>query len=83
MVSNTTHIHTHTVQLKANYTHTVIFLHGRDSDYREFALELLESEPSEPRDRQPRTLLDLFPTIKWVLPSAPTLYSERFDTPMS
>lgn len=64
------------------HTHTVIFLHGRDSDSQEFAGEFFESEASGPAG-QPRTLLDLFPTIRWVFPSAQLLASERFDTAMS
>ncbi|KAI1821851.1 lysophospholipase II [Xylaria intraflava] len=32
---------------------------------------------------QPRTFHDLFPNIRWVFPSAPTLQSERFGTDMS
>ncbi|OTA95644.1 hypothetical protein M434DRAFT_197066 [Hypoxylon sp. CO27-5] len=61
-----------------NHTHTVIFLHGKGSDSEEFASEFFESEASEPVD-QPRTLLDLFPTIRWVFPSAPLTHSQRFD----
>ncbi|KAJ2997703.1 hypothetical protein NUW58_g571 [Xylaria curta] len=73
---------TYTVGPKAAHTHTVIFLHGRDSNCKEFADELFESEASEPVN-QPRTLQDLFPNIRWVFPSAPTLRSERFGTDMS
>ncbi|KAG8162393.1 hypothetical protein KVR01_008158 [Diaporthe batatas] len=64
------------------HTHSIIFLHGRDSINNEFADELFESEASEPAG-QPRTLRDLFPTIRWVFPAAPTLHSARFDTDMS
>ena len=63
----------------SKHTHTVIFLHGRDSDAQEFADEFFESEASEPAGR-PRTLPDLFPGIRWVFPTAPALYSKRFDT---
>ncbi|KAI1369600.1 lysophospholipase II [Xylaria arbuscula] len=73
---------TYAVGPKAAHTQTVIFLHGRDSNCREFADELFESEASEPAN-QPRTLPDLFPGIRWVFPSAPTLQSERFGTDMS
>jgi predicted esterase len=66
----------------SKHTHTVIFLHGRDSDAQEFADELFESEASEPAGR-PRTLPDLFPGIRWVFPTAPALYSKRFDTTIS
>lgn len=73
---------TYTIGPKAAHTQTVIFLHGRDSNCREFADEIFESEASEPA-HQPRTLLGLFPGIRWVFPSAPTLQSERFGTDMS
>ncbi|KAJ3571419.1 hypothetical protein NPX13_g5388 [Xylaria arbuscula] len=78
MASETTYV----VGPKAAHTQTVIFLHGRDSNCREFADELFESEASEPAN-QPRTLPDLFPGIRWVFPSAPKLQSERFGTDMS
>lgn len=64
------------------HTHTVIFLHGRDSNSQEFAPEFFESEASGPTSK-PRMLPNLFPTIRWVFPSAPVLHSERFDTTMS
>lgn len=64
------------------HTHTIIFLHGRDSISTDFADELFESEASEPRDK-PRTLRDLLPTVRWVFPTAPVLRSARFDTDMS
>ncbi|KAI1181620.1 lysophospholipase II [Nemania serpens] len=78
MASDTTYV----VEPKAAHTHTVIFLHGRDSNNKVFASELFESEASEPVG-QPRTLPDLFPNIRWVFPSAPTLHSKRFDTDLS
>ncbi|KAI0107233.1 lysophospholipase II [Nemania sp. FL0031] len=78
MASNTTYL----VEPLAVHTHTVIFLHGRGSNSKEFADEFFESEASEPAG-QSRTLRDLFPNIRWVFPSAPTLRSERFDTEMS
>ncbi|KAK8105708.1 phospholipase/Carboxylesterase [Apiospora kogelbergensis] len=63
------------------HTHTVIFLHGRDSGCAEFADEFFESEtsPGEGPDQTPDTLSELFPTVKWVFPSAPVLRSARFD----
>lgn len=64
------------------HTHTIIFLHGRDSTNDEFASEIFESEASEPAE-QPRTLPDLFPTVRWVFPAAPVLRSARFDTDLS
>ncbi|KAI1773044.1 phospholipase/carboxylesterase [Hypoxylon cercidicola] len=60
------------------HTHTVIFLHGKGSDCEEFSSEFFESEASEPAG-YPRTLLDLFPTIRWVFPSAPVSESKRFQ----
>ncbi|KAK7956594.1 phospholipase carboxylesterase [Apiospora aurea] len=51
------------------HTHTVIFLHGRDSSCDEFADEFFESEASSPPGRRPdgkpHTLLELFPTVRW------------------
>ncbi|KAI0473089.1 Phospholipase/carboxylesterase [Xylariaceae sp. FL0804] len=64
------------------HTHTIIFLHGRDSEASEFAEELFESESSGP-ENQDRTLAALFPSIRWVFPSAGMIQSERFGTPMS
>ncbi|KAK6070664.1 phospholipase/Carboxylesterase [Seiridium cupressi] len=61
------------------HTHTIIFLHGKGSTCEEFASELFESEASEPQAQgQPQTLQDLFPTMRWVFPSAPLLQSKRF-----
>ncbi|KAL2409332.1 hypothetical protein ABEF95_003542 [Exophiala dermatitidis] len=66
----------------AKHSHTVIFLHGRDSNAQEFADEFFECEASQPLG-QPRTLPDLFPGTRWVFPTAPILHSKRFDTTMS
>ncbi|KAI1387842.1 lysophospholipase II [Hypoxylon trugodes] len=63
---------------RESHTHTIIWLHGRDSYAEEFSSELFESEASQP-EGQPMTLPDLFPTIKWVFPQAPLLRAERFD----
>lgn len=63
-----------------SHTHTIIFLHGRDSHAAEFASELFESEASGTGPR--RTLLDLFPTVRWVFPNAPRLRSARFGAEM-
>ncbi|KAI0002716.1 lysophospholipase II [Xylariaceae sp. FL0662B] len=63
---------------RERHSHTIIWLHGRDSHAAEFSSELFESEASQP-EGQPRTLPDLFPTIKWVFPQAPLLRAERFD----
>ncbi|KAK5452899.1 hypothetical protein LTS15_007047 [Exophiala xenobiotica] len=74
-------MHVFTQSETSKPTHTVIFLHGRDSDSQEFASEFFESEASEPAGEK-RTLRDLFPSIRWVFPTAPTLHSKRFDTTM-
>ena len=77
----------HTIGPQAGYqhTHTIIFLHGRDSTNEEFANELFESESSPGRCNggQGRTLPALLPSVRWVFPAAPLLRSERFDTVMS
>lgn len=70
------------------HTHTIIFLHGRDSTAEEFASELFESEGTRPFGLPPtvrrgRTLPDLLPTVKWVFPRAPILRSARFGVDMS
>ncbi|KAI5866055.1 lysophospholipase II [Durotheca rogersii] len=70
------------VEPKNAHRYTVILLHGRDSDSREFADEFFESEASELAGK-PRTRLDLFSDTRWVFPSAPTLHSERFGTEIS
>ena len=77
----------HTVGPQAGYqhTHTITFLHGRDSTNEEFANELFESEasPGYVNARNERTLPALLPSVRWVFPAAPLLRSERFDTVMS
>ncbi|KAK8128039.1 phospholipase/carboxylesterase [Apiospora sp. TS-2023a] len=66
------------------HTHTVIFLHGRDSGCAEFSDELFESETSGGGPGQkPQMLPELFPTVKWIFPGAPVTRSARFDTDMS
>ncbi|KAI1762453.1 phospholipase/carboxylesterase [Hypoxylon sp. FL1150] len=60
------------------HTHTIIFLHGKGSNGEEFAGEFFESEASEPAG-QPRTLPDLFPTVRWVFPSAPLFESQEYN----
>ncbi|RYP18900.1 hypothetical protein DL765_003688 [Monosporascus sp. GIB2] len=64
------------------HTHTVIFLHGRESVAEEFAGEFFESEASGPETGD-MTLQGLFPTIRWVFPTAPLMHSERFGTTIS
>jgi lysophospholipase II len=62
----------------AAHTHTIIFLHGRDSNAAEFKIDFLESETSNFK-----TFPDVFPGVKWVFPSAGLCYSERFNTKLS
>lgn len=65
------------------HTHTIIFLHGRDSNAREFAAELFESEASPSAADDDRTLPAQLPTALWVFPSAALLPSKRFGTELS
>ncbi|OTA98637.1 hypothetical protein M426DRAFT_325845 [Hypoxylon sp. CI-4A] len=51
----------------APHTHTVVFLHGRGDSARNFAASLSHS-----RDSQNRSLVDAFPSVRWVFPQAPT-----------
>ncbi|KAF2226178.1 Alpha/Beta hydrolase protein [Elsinoe ampelina] len=69
---------THVVAPLAEHTHTVIFLHGKDSTATEFASEIFESQASDDL-----TLPQLLPGVRWVFPSAPTLRSARFDCDMT
>ncbi|KAG8631728.1 hypothetical protein KVT40_000868 [Elsinoe batatas] len=69
---------THIVAPLAEHTHTIIFLHGKDSTATEFASEIFESQASNDL-----TLPQLLPGVKWVFPSAPTLRSARFDCDMT
>ncbi|KAF2854306.1 phospholipase/carboxylesterase family protein-like protein [Plenodomus tracheiphilus IPT5] len=52
------------------HTHTIIFLHGRDSSAETFADELFESQTSSGKH-----FTTLFPSLKWVFPCAPKSYS--------
>lgn len=47
-------------------THTVIFLHGRGDNAPNFAASLVHS-----RDSHNRTLIEAFPSFRWVFPQAP------------
>ncbi|PSK33969.1 Acyl-protein thioesterase 1 [Elsinoe australis] len=69
---------THEVASLSAHTHTIIFLHGRDSSAVEFASEIFESQASNDL-----TLPQLLPGIKWIFPSAPGIPSKRFDCDMS
>ncbi|KAK3332697.1 Alpha/Beta hydrolase protein [Cercophora scortea] len=48
------------------HTHTVVFLHGRGDNARKFASSLAYS-----RDSQNRSLIEAFPSFRWVFPEAP------------
>ncbi|TVY82782.1 Acyl-protein thioesterase [Lachnellula suecica] len=60
------------------HTHTIIFLHGRDSTGTEFAAEFFESQASDDL-----TLPEIFPTTRWVFPTSRIRPSARFQVPMS
>lgn len=64
-----------------SHTHTIIVLHGRDSDAQEFSSEFFECEATGPETD--RTLPALFPSVRWVFPQARALRSERFHVEMS
>jgi predicted esterase len=70
MTSQTTHI----VPPLQKHTHTLIFLHGKQSTAIEFESELFESQAS---DR--RFLHEIFPGLKWVFPTAKIRTAERFQ----
>lgn len=63
----------HLVLPKEKHTHTIIFLHGRESNAEEFASEFFESQASDGR-----TLSEIFPSIKWVFPNSGTRNRARF-----
>ncbi|KAK4466050.1 Alpha/Beta hydrolase protein [Cladorrhinum samala] len=48
------------------HTHTVVFLHGRGDNARSFAASLQAS-----RDSRGRSLVEAFPSFRWVFPQAP------------
>jgi lysophospholipase II len=62
----------------APHTHTIIFLHGRDSNAAEFKVDFLESETSDLK-----AFPDIFPGARWVFPNAGFRYSECFKTKLS
>ncbi|KAI1817693.1 phospholipase/carboxylesterase family protein [Poronia punctata] len=53
------------------HSHTVIFLHGRRSNPRDFSWKLWDS-----RDRRGDSLQHIFPTVKWVFPEAEDVFAE-------
>lgn len=64
--------------LSTSHTHTIIFLHGRDSIASEFGSETFESQASDGR-----TLPEVYPTVKWIFPTSKIRNSARFDTEIS
>lgn len=60
------------------HTHTVIFLHGRDSEAAEFAEEVLDEDNSKGEN-----LATTFPTIKWTFPASRKRKSARFQMEIS
>lgn len=70
----------HIVQPSAEHTHTIILLHGRNSNGADFADELLKGRTS---DGQSFLQHSTFQGIKWIFPNAPTTYSEQFQQDLS
>jgi lysophospholipase II len=64
------------------HSHTIILLHGRSSTGTEFANDFFESEASIKPGTPRQDLRNLFPTVRWVFPSAPDRYSLRFRETM-
>jgi lysophospholipase-2 len=65
----------HIVAPTEKHSHTIIFLHGRESTASEFASEFLESQASDDR-----TLQEIFPSVKWVFPNSGLRKHARFGT---
>lgn len=61
------------IEPRAQHTHTVIFLHGRGSNASEFVADFFESQASDER-----CLQDIFPQIRWVLPTSGNLWTRKF-----
>ena len=56
------------------HTHTIVMLHGRDTDAEDFAEELMSSTLSDGRSLQ-----DALPGWRWVFPSSQELWSTTFQ----
>ncbi len=56
------------------HTHTVIFLHGREDCGTWFAQDFFD-----PRSSDGRTLVEIFPSIRWVFPTAKRRFSARYN----
>lgn len=59
-------LHVVTIQPSAPHTHTVVFLHGRGDNARNFSRTVGYSW-----DSHNRTLFEAFPSFRWVFPQAP------------
>ena len=68
----------HTILPLVDHTHTVIFLHGRESTAEQFRQELFESQASDGR-----FLADIFPQVRWVFPQSKIRLSARFGESLS
>ena len=66
------------VEPTGKHTHTVVFLHGRDSTASEFAPEFFERQAADER-----YFADIFPTLKWVFPTSDMRNSSRFEADVS
>jgi len=66
-----TTVNEHVILPTSKHTHTVIFLHGRGSTATEFESELFESQASDDR-----FFVQIFPSVKWVFPSATPKWTE-------
>jgi lysophospholipase-2 len=61
-----------------DHTHTVIFLHGREDFGEYLAKDFFDYKASDGR-----SLAEIFPSIKWVFPTAKLRYSARRDEEFS
>jgi lysophospholipase-2 len=61
-----------------SHTHTVIFLHGREDFGEDCAQDFLNYKALDGR-----TLAEIFPSIKWIFPTAKLRYSARRDLEFS
>ncbi|KAF2237025.1 phospholipase/carboxylesterase family protein-like protein [Viridothelium virens] len=68
----------HTISPSDSHTHTVIFLHGRDSTAEQFEQELFESQASDGR-----YLRQIFPQFRWIFPKSQVRPSMRFGEEIS
>jgi predicted esterase len=62
----------HVIAPTTTHTHTVIWLHGRGSNAKDFASELFESQASDDR-----FFARIFPGVRWVFPCATKTMAEE------